>query len=314
MKSPLSVEPVVIGSLSPAHTGIALAFVGAIGWAAYYLFIRFGLDAGNVTNAASVALLLNLILFVPAVVLLYYPDFAITPLALAMFVGAGLGSGVFGRLSEFVSTQRVGATRTTPIVSSAGLISTLLAVLVLRETLTPFHFGGILLVVTGVMLTSYETSRSAEESRSLRELGPTIALPLVTAFFYGVEPILVKIGLGEGTPYFVGMAVMIGSAFTGFFAYRLLTDGIPLAGLGGDPGLRWYLASGLCGAVSWVAYLAALDLAPVVVVIPIFDTVPLLVVGFSALFMPSHLERVTPRIVVAALAVVTGAVIVTLSA
>lgn len=304
----------MIGSLSPAHTGIVLALVGAVSWAAHYLFIRFGLDVGNVTNAASVAMLLNLILFVPAVVVLYYPEFGLTPLALAMFVGAGVGSGVFGRLSEFVSTQRVGATRTTPIVSSAGLISTVLAVFVLRESLTPFHFGGILLVVTGVMLTSYETSRTADEARSLRELGPTIALPLITAFFYGVEPILVKIGLGEGTPYFVGMAVMISSAFGGFFAYRLLTDGLALNGVVGDPGLRWYLASGLCGAISWVTYLAALDLAPVVVVIPIFDTVPLLVVAFSVWFMPSHLERVTPRIVGAAVAVVAGAVIVTLSA
>ena len=63
-----------------------------------------------------------------------------------------------------------------------------------------------------------------------------------------------------------------------------------------------------------MTYFAALDMAPVVVVIPIFDSVPLLVVAFSALFMPSHLERVTWRVGVAAVAVVAGAVIVTLSA
>lgn len=199
-------------------------------------------------------------------------------------------------------------------MASAGLISTLLAVLVLRETLTPLHFGGILLVVTGVMVTSYETSRDAHESRSLREIGPSIAIPLVAAFFYGIEPVLVKIGLAEGTPYLVGMAVMILSAFIGFFGYRLATDSAAVFGLASDPGLRWYLASGVCGAIAFVTYFAALDLAPVVVVIPIFDTVPLLVVGLSAVFMPSHLERVTWRIAVAAVAVVSGAVIVTLSA
>ncbi len=49
-------------------------------------------------------------------------------------------------------------------------------------------------------------------------------------------------------------------------------------------------------------------------VIPIFDSVPLLVVAFSARFRPSHLEGVTWRVWAPSVAVVIGAVIVTLSA
>lgn len=304
----------MIGPLSPATAGIALSIFGAVAWAVHYMFIRLGLDAGNVTNAVTVAMLINLVVIVPVVLAWHYPHYGLTPLAVAMFVVAGVGSGLFGRLSQFLSTQRVGASRTSPIVASAGLFSTLLAVVVLRERLTPVHFGGILLIVVGVMVTSWETSRDPDRERSLREVGPAIALPLVAAFFYGIEPIWVKIGLAEGTPYLVGMAVMILSALVGFLGYRLYTGAAPVRTVTGDPGARWYVAAAIAGSIAWIAYFAALDLAPVVVVIPIFDSVPLLVVALSALFMPRHLERVTWRVAGAAAAVVAGAVIVSLSA
>lgn len=300
--------------LAPVTVGIVLSVFGTVAWAGHYLFIRVGLDNGNVTNAVTVAMLINLIVFVPVVLVWYYPEYGLTPLALAMFVLAGVGSGLFGRLSQFLSTQRVGASRTSPIVASAGLFSTLLAVVVLEERLTSLHFAGILLIVVGVMITSWETSRDPDRERSLRDLGPALALPLIAAFFYGIEPIWVKIGLAEGTPFVVGMAVMILSALVGFFGYRLYVGSPPVRSVTADPGARWYVAAALAGSVAWVAYFAALDLAPVVVVIPIFDSVPLLVVAFSALFMPSHLERVTWRVWAASVAVVIGAVIVTLSA
>lgn len=304
----------MLGSVSPAAAGIALSVVGSVAWAAHYVFVRLGLDDGSVTNAVTVAMLLNLVLFVPAILISTYPDYGLTPTAVAMFVLAGVGSGLLGRLSQFLSTQRVGASRTSPVVGAAGLVSTLLAVLVLRETLTPVHFAGIVLIVVGVMVTSWETSRGADPDRTLRELGPSLALPLVAAFFYGIEPILVKVGLAEGTPYLVGMAIMILSAIVGFFAYRLYARPPSVRAIAGDASARWYVAAGVCGALAWLAYFAALDLAPVVVVIPIFDSTPLLVVAFSALFMPTHLERVTWRVAGAAVAVVTGAIIVSLSA
>lgn len=304
----------MIGSLSPIHYGILLSFVGTVAWAAHYMFIRVGLDVGNVTNAVTVAMLINLILFVPVILVWHYPAFGLSPLAVAMFVVAGVGSGLFGRLSQFLSTQRVGASRTSPIVASAGLFSTFLAVVVLQEQLTPLHFAGILLIVVGVMVTSWETSRDPGRKRSLRDLGTALALPLIAAFFYGIEPIWLKIGLAEGTPYLVGMAIMILSSLISFLGYREYTGAAPVRTVIADPGARWYIAAALAGSVAWVTYFAALDLAPVIVVIPIFDSVPLLVVAFSALFMPRQLERVTWRVFGAAVAVVIGAVIVTLSA
>jgi drug/metabolite transporter (DMT)-like permease len=49
------------------------------------------------------------------------------------------------------------------------------------------------------------------------------------------------------------------------------------------------------------------------VVVPILQAAPLLVVGLSVAFLPRRLERVTPRLVAAAAAVVVGTVVVSLS-
>lgn len=299
---------------SPVVAGIALAVVGAVAWAAHYLFVRVGIDAGNVTNAVWVAMLCNLVLFVPVTVVRHYPEFGLGPRSTLLFVAAGLGSGLFGRLFQFESTDRIGASRTSPIVASAGLVSTLLAVTVLHESLTLPHLAGILLIVGGVVVTSWETASDPGDDESLRMVAPSLVLPFLAAFFYGVEPVLVKIGLAMGVPYLVGMTVMILSAFVGFAGYRVVLGTVSMRTIVSDPALRWYLGAGAISALAFVTYFAALDVAPVVVVIPIFDAVPLLVVVFSAAFMPRHLERVTWRVGVAAIVVVSGAVLVTLSA
>ena len=299
---------------SPVAVGIVLAAVGTIAWAGHYLFVRVAIASGSVTNAILVSMTCNLVLFVPFTVVTNYPNFGLTPKSTALFVVAGVAGGLFGQLLQFVSTDRVGASRTSPVVASAGLVSTLLAVTVLDESLTPLHFGGILLIVTGVMVTSWETARDSGDGASFRDVGSLLALPLLAAFFFGVEPILVKSGLAEGTPYLVGMTIMILSSFVGFFGYRVVFGSIPMRSVVSDPALPWYLGAGVTGGFAFVTYFAALDVAPVVVVIPIFDTVPLLVVAFSAVLMPRHLERVTWRIAAASVAVVAGATLVTLSA
>lgn len=297
-----------------AHVGIALSLVGTLGWAAYYLFVRMGIDSGRLTNAILVGMLCHVLLFVPAAIAINYPSFGLTWTATVVFVVAGVGSGLFGRLFQFVSTDRIGASRTSPVVASASLVSTLLAVVVLGESLTLPHFVGIGLIVVGVAVTSWDTARDPGGKRPLRDVVPSLVFPILAATVYGIEPIWVKIGLAEGTPYLVGMAVMIVSSFCGFFAYRVLYGAIPIRSVRDDPGLKWYVAAGVSGGFAFVTYFAALDVAPVVVVIPIFASAPILVVVLSALFMPRHLERVTWRVVGGAIAVAIGVVLVTLRA
>lgn len=298
------VEPVVLA-------GVALSLVGALTWATHYLLIRLGTDEGTVGDAVVVALICNLVVLVPPAIVLEYPDYDVTARSAALFTLAGLTSGVLGRIAQYRSTDVVGASRTSPVVASAGLLSSLLAVAVLGESLTVPHLMGILLIVVGVAVTSLETiDREAETVEQLRLL----ALPLLAALCYAVEPILVKRGLATGTSFPVGMAIMIVSAAVGYIGLRTARGGVFTRGVPRRREMGYFVAAGLAGAAAFVAYYAALDVAPVVVVMPVLQTTPLLVVVLSLLFIPQRLEHVTRRLVYAASLVVVGTTVVTVFA
>ncbi len=301
--------------------GALLAVLAALGWAGQYVFIRLGTRTGSVTHAMLVSLACNVALVVPAVVVLYYPEYGLTLRSAAAFAGAGIAGSVLSRVAQFEATRTIGASRTAPVVSSTALVSALLAVLFLDETLTAPHLAGIVLIVGAVAVITRETARDDGTVDSLADAGAYLLLPVLAALTLGVEPILLKLGFAAGTPTFVGLAVMLSSAAVGYAAFVAVRDGLPalspssVAGADGEDrqNLRWYLGAGVAGTLALVGYFAALAVAPVVVVVPILQAAPLLVVGLSAVFLPRGLERVTPRLVAAATAVVVGTVVVSLS-
>jgi drug/metabolite transporter, DME family len=73
----------------------------------------------------------------------------------------------------------------------------------------------------------------------------------------------------------------------------------------------YYLAAGLAISVGMVAIYYALDLGEVVVVIPISSTGPLFPLALTALFLKG-VERVTLKIVLGALLIISGVVLLTL--
>ncbi|MFC4540578.1 GRP family sugar transporter [Halosolutus amylolyticus] len=295
--------------------GVVLSLVGTLAWAGHYLFIRIGMKKGSVMGAILVACLANVVIVVPIGVGYHYPDFGLTPGAVAAFALAGLCSGLLGRIFQYKSTELIGASRTSPVVAASGLVSVVLAVAFLRESLTLPHLVGILLIVVGVALVSWETAadRTGDATPS-RDSALLFVFPLLAAAFFGIEPVLVSIGLAQGTPLLIGMSIAIVASGIGFVGYSWWRPAAVLRRSVRSPALSWYVAGAVAGTVSYLAYFGALAVAPVVVVMPIFQSVPLVVVVLSVLFMPAYLERVTWRVAGAATVVVVGATLVSLSA
>jgi len=108
--------------------------------------------------------------------------------------------------------------------------------------------------------------------------------------------------------------MMVFGAAVAFLLYRRTSGPLEIKGALTDPGSRHALAAGIGRSGTHLRYLTALSVAPVVVVLPVFQTTPLLVAGLSLLFMPHRLEQVTWRLDVAAAVVVVGATVVSLAA
>ena len=293
-------------------SGIALAVLAAFLWAVHNVLIRIATAEGDVGDAIIVVMAINLLFVAPPALLLYFPSYDLSWSAAGAFAAAGVAGLMLGRICMFGGIQAIGASRTTPVVSASTLVAAMLAVVLLGESLTVRHVVGIVLIVAGVAVISWLTAADAGGDASWRETGLSLLLPLGAALFIGVEPIFIRFGLDTGTPILVGLTVMMTAAFVGYAGYRRIRFGVIFIPRD-DPLLRWYAVAGLASTIGLVTYFGALAAAPVVLVVPIIQVSPLFVIALSAVFLPERLERVTWRLVGAALIVVIGAGLVSIS-
>jgi drug/metabolite transporter (DMT)-like permease len=291
--------------------GVTLAFGAAVAISLLTLSVRVGTasEGGRALNVLFVVLLTNVVVLVPGALLFHHADLGMTTRSVAAFAIAGITGTMIGRALTYTSIERIGASRTEPIKSSQPLHATAIAVVVLGETVTPPHLLGVVLVVVGVAVVSWELARSSAESRVDANLA-ALAIPFTAALFYGVEPIFAKVGFAEGTPVVVGLAIKTVAALVGYLVYAFARGSVPNP-LQFEPSLRrWYVVAGLLNTAFLVLYYMALEVAPVSIVVPIVTTSPVLVVVFSWAFLP-RLERISWRLGAAAFIVAVGAVLTT---
>jgi len=187
--------------------GVGLALLAAFAWAVQYVALRLGADGGSVRELMVVTLGCNVVIVVPVVAVFFQPAAELTVRSLAAFGAAGLVGSVCGRLLLYGSVDVVGASRTAPVVASSTLFATGFTAPLLGERISAVHAAGVVLVVAGISVVSWEVAADADEERSLRSVGRAILLPLGSAVLLGLEPIFVAWGLAEGTPAVTGFAV-----------------------------------------------------------------------------------------------------------
>jgi drug/metabolite transporter (DMT)-like permease len=289
--------------------GAGLAVAAALFLAVQVVCVRIGTDSGRSNDALIVVLLVNIALLVPVALVVGYPDYTLPADALLSFAAAGLVGTMLGRAFEYAGIERIGASRSEPIKASQPLHAALLAVLILGETLTPVAGVGTVLVVVGIAIISWE-SRSADDGMGSISWS-YLALPLASAFMYGIEPIFAKVGLATGTSAFVGLGIKTLTATVAFYAYLRYRDALPGREAFRSANTKWYLGAGVANSAFLLSYYAALSVAPVVLVQPVLQTSPLFVIVLSVIFL-QRLERVTPRVVLAAAIVALGAAVVSI--
>lgn len=290
--------------------GIALAILGATGLAVQSLCVRYGTVTGGSAQALIVVLAVNVGVLVPVAFVLERPLLTLTPRAVAAFTAAGLIGTMAGRAVHYEAIKRVGASRSEPIKASQPLHASLIAVVVLAETVSVGHFLSMVCIVAGIALISYE-HRSSDRTEGKGGYA-ALSFPLLAAFLYGIEPTFAKLGFAEGPDVLTGLAVKTVSAAVGFLLYLAWKTGIPPLESFERSELPWLVAAALANTVFLLGYYAALSLEPVSVVLPMVQTSPLLVIVISALFVSDDLERITWRLAAGAGVVVAGAVGVTL--
>ncbi len=135
-----------------------------------------------------------------------------------------------------------------------------------------------------------------------------IAFGIGAGLAYGVSAVLIRQGVGAMAPPLVGAAIAILCGTSGLFVIGRRSIKATL--VGNKKAVILLLCAGLAGACGVLSSYFALSIAPVVIISPLQNTTPLFTLLWSWLFL-GRLERITPRLVLGTVLVVSGIVLVT---
>jgi drug/metabolite transporter, DME family len=224
-----------------------------------------------------------------------------TPMAVGLFVLAGLIGTVAGRVLRFIAIEAVGASITGAFANVTPLVSSALAIALLGEDVTLPVVLGTLVIVAGATLLSFG-------GRSLGVRPVQLWLPILSATCFGIVAILRKVALGGMAPV-PGTAVNVTTALVAFTGY-LLASGQAGAMACRGSSLAYFVAAGVTENAGVFLVVLALSLGTVSVVAPLTNVTPLFVIAFSLLFLRG-IESLNARVIAGSALIVVGAVMIT---
>ena len=274
-----------------------LSLITSISNAVGALLISKGMRDSNASSACLIST------SVQAVALLVPLMFSIPELnwqALVLFALSGVFALGIARLLYFVAMEQIGVAVSSAIIGSNPLISTMLAIVFLAETVDTATIVGAVLVVGGVFLLSGAGERSVK-ARSL-------FIPFMSAFSYSLANVIRKAGLNVQSEPLLGA---VAGAVAGVLCFSIY---LVVAGKLGEikatkRSLGYFTACGLVSAVGWFALMMAMQTGTVAVVTTIVFSYPLFSLVLSWLFLKGE-EKITRRIVAGCVVIVVGVVIV----
>jgi drug/metabolite transporter (DMT)-like permease len=234
--------------------------------------------------------------------------------AVLYFAAAGFFHFLIGWTLLNSSQKKIGAARTSPLIGTTPLFAAVVAVLTLHEFPSWLELAGIGIIVFGAYLISKESADPANTKTSSQTWAAMLSaswLGLGAAFFWAISPIFTRLGL-QGLPSpLLGVTVSVTASAIGYgfilLWKRELWFGIPITN---EAWIFKLIAGVLVGLSTWMRW-AALDLAPVAVVLAITMISTPLVILLSPLISGKHLERVTRTLWMGTGMILGGALLLT---
>jgi uncharacterized membrane protein len=280
------------------------AMQASLCFATAHILNRRGLVTSNALTASVFSIALSAVVLW-AMVPFFVPWSSFRTPAIWYFLVGGIFAPGLGRLMSLMGIERIGVGRSIPISNASPMLASVLAVLLMGETWTLQNFLGTSLVILGIIILSMrETTQTPWRKRDL-------IFPAMASLSFAISTNLRKIGLLVDNVPLVAAAVTATTAL--IFSLALLKAwGGRRAFVLTRTSCGWFLAAGLTTTAAMVSVFFALSYGRVVIVDPLVNTNPMLILPLSFLFL-KDLEAVTLRIVVGTICTVVGTVLVILA-
>lgn len=308
--------------------GGLLSMLSAVTFAFANVTVRRGVLTGTGFQAVVLSIVLGLPLFAAALMMTNGLS-ALAHFSAADFVflaAAGVIHFAAARYCNYRATKAIGTNLVGPTQQLSLVITLILAVVWLGETITPLRIVGIALLVVGPMLTISANGKArvsealAEQphDNSVMSFEPNYAegytFALLSAVGFGISPILVRASFRASS-----ISAGIAGGFVSYAAAAAVIGALLLlprqrAGMSRmDAGtVKWFTVSGVAICLSQMLRYVALAIAPVTVVSPI-QRVSLIFRYYLSHALNPHHEIFGGRVIVGTGISLIGAVALSIS-
>lgn len=234
---------------------------------------------------------------------------------------AGVLHFAWGRYCNYRAVKAIGSNLAGPLQESSVIISLVLAIALLGETMTGVKIAGILLVLSGPMLAveiGKKKPVAAKNNEPKRAFQPLYAegylFAGLSALGYGCSPILVRMAvedagvgasLAGGAVSYLAASIVVGAVIVLTGSSRSVASVRP-------ENARWFAFAGLLVGVSQMLRYMALAIAPVTVVAPIQRLSLVFRIIFGWIMNREH-EVFNPQLILGTLVSLIGAALLSLS-
>jgi uncharacterized membrane protein len=284
-----------------SHVSDFFALLSAASAAGNAVCVGIALRESTVMTVTIVSIVLNFVTLGTVAALTGPIDRAIVPPAL-IFLVAGIFAPALYRLTFYKSIDLIGVARASTIANTSPIFSSILAVHLLRESLSWPVAVGTIVVVIGIALMM----RSKEHGHT-RQYWVGVTMSSISALMASISLIIGKIGLRIlPDPTLAAMLTAAGGLLT-LLPYTVLRyHQDPLRANGTS--LAYLIAGSLLSACSFLAYNIALNQGEVVRVGPLNNTAPVFALGMLYVFR--HIETVALRTAMGVIVTVVGSLLV----
>lgn len=295
--------------------------------------VRRGVVTGTVVQGMAVTVPIGVPLFLLAAVVSgqLFDIGSLSSLNALMLAGAGVAHFVWGRYCNYRAVKAMGGNRAGPVQQTSLLISLVLAVVLLDESVGWIRWVGISLIVAGpTIMVERQKARvpsvpqvagGANGGESTVAAAPVFTprlvegytFALLSALGYGVSPVLIRAGIEESGLGLLGGFISYGAATVVFLLVLLASSNLRHSAMQMErSNARWFAISGVAVFLAQMFRYMGLAIAPVSVVASIMRLGLVFRVLFGY-FINREYESFAPRVLVGIVVSILGGVALTIS-
>lgn len=290
---------------------IVFALITAVAYGLDIYFVRKGLlESPFPIVAAFITLTINFSIFV-ILFFIFVPIDFLKLNFIYVFIAAGILAPGCARVLSYKGLETLGMSISTPIVNAESLFSVLMALIFLKEPINMIISTGILSVVAGLVLLSYESGQKNKRNISKKIRCRYLFYPITASIFYGVSIFLRKLGLNIVSSPILGATLTSGTSWCVITIFLFTSGSVKGLFQVKKQSFIYFVIAGITTCIGWLSLFHALNIGKVVIVTPIATSYSLVTLLLSYLLL-RKVERLSLKIVVATILIVGGVILLSL--